>query len=39
MRNLCRRDFLNYAGMGSISLFSKNEPLGFLGNALAEEVR
>ena len=39
MRKLKRRDFLKYAGIGGVLLFSKINPLSLVENAFSEDVR
>jgi len=39
MKNLNRRDFLKYTGIGGVLLFSKVNPLSLVENAFSEDVR
>jgi FtsP/CotA-like multicopper oxidase with cupredoxin domain len=39
MKNLNRRDFLKYTGIGGVLLFSKINSLSFVENAFSEDVR
>jgi multicopper oxidase len=39
MKNIGRRDFLKYAGIGGIATLSKLSPWGFIERAFSEEIR
>ena len=39
MKKLERREFLKYAGIGGVLLFSKINPLSLVENAFSEDVR